>query len=616
MKRKKRLALVLALLMLLAGCGREPVASEEPKDGAVEPGELVSAGLLQTASPETSALSLFYYDGESVTCRTLYDTEREQTLLEQLNALPAQPVEEPDLTGWSLPCYGLWISSREGTGLYVAWADGLWLDQDGNVWQAEADFDAYWQQLEGEDEETGGSVLYFPNAGLLAPYDERFLAPVKEEHGIANLPLEMYMTVEDFTDGVATVCIDNQSGYEMSYSEYYSLQVERDGQWYTLPPKEELAFNDIAYLLPDLQQATMTCDLNPYGDLKAGHYRLAKDGMTAEFWLDETGALRERPDTASIAPEADITIEIFADGLSNVRVLLYNGTEEDTGYLWDFSLWRQEGDGWAEVPFLEPHGICGVQDPLPAGETAELTLDFEALFGALESGRYRLLMEAEGWSAEFCLDEAGALVQMKPRDKLTLTVQEVTPGSLCVRLWNQSDTDIYYSRAYSILREMNGAWEAVEPLERIGICGVEDLLPAGEMVSQDLPLTPYYENLPAGEYLLSMYGCTANFTMPPHVSMTVDRVTEGTAVVTFDNPTEEEETYGRVFRLSRLEDGIWYQLDSKVSFTLEAYSLAPGESCSETVYLSRWFDGVGFGVYRLEQEELVTAFEILEDVES
>lgn len=622
MKRIAALLFLFALFLTFAGCGNPTTGTaEQPAEGEAdvssskdadvsEPGNLLSA-----ASPETSALMVFYYDGEQTTVRTLYDDQQEQAILDELNALPAVEGETDALSQWSLPCYGLWICNKDGHDMNVAWSDGLWLSQDGTVWQVDADFAGIWQRLEGEDEENGLSVLYFPNAGLLADYDARFLALVGEDSGISALPLEMYMTVLDVSDGVATVLIDNQSGYEMDYSEYYSLQMERDGQWYILPPKENMAFNDIAHILPDLESVTVTCDLSPYGALQAGHYRLEKDGMYAEFWLDEQGTLDERQDTASIAPEADITMEIFADSLSDVQVLLHNGTEEDAGYLWDFILWKLEGDSWVSVPFLDSVGICGVQDPLPAGETAELTLDFEALFGALEAGQYRLVMESEGWSAEFCLDEAGALVQMKPRDKLTLTVQEVTPGSLCVRLWNQSDTDIYYNGAYSILREVNGAWEAVEPLERIGICGIEDLLPAGEMVIQNLPLTPYYENLPAGEYLLSMYGCTASFTMPPHVSMTVDRVTEGTAVVTFYNPTEEEETYGRVFRLSRLEDGIWYQLDSKVSFTLEAYSLAPGESRSETVYLSRWFDGVGFGVYRLEQAELVTAFEILEDVE-
>ncbi|MGM9538414.1 MAG: immunoglobulin-like domain-containing protein [Candidatus Onthomonas sp.] len=400
MKQMKAISLQLALCLALTGCGAAEITSDEPGCEAVEPGASVAAGLLQTASPETSALILFYYDGETVTSRTLYDEERELALLERINALPAQEAEEVDLSQWSLPCYGLWISAQDGTDLYAAWSEGLWLGGDGSVWQVEADFPDYWQLLEGEDEDNSLSVLSFPCAGLLASCDDRFLAPA-EEYTIANLPLRTYLTVLDVTDGITTVRIDNQSGYEMSYSEYYSLQVERDGEWFTLPPRETLAFNDIAYVLQDLEQATVTCDLTVYGDLTAGHYRLVKDDMAAEFWLDGQGALCEKPDGTDAAPEPGVSMEVFAEDLTAVRVLLHNDTDQDTGYLWDFTLWKREVDGWVSVPFLEPYGICGVQDPLPAGETVELFLDLESLFGALEDGQYRLLMESEGWAASF-----------------------------------------------------------------------------------------------------------------------------------------------------------------------------------------------------------------------
>ena len=110
-------------------------------------------------------------------------------------------------------------------------------------------------------------------------------------------------------------------------------------------------------------------------------------------------------DGGDTAPELDVSMEVFAEDLTAVRVLLHNKSEQDTGYLWDFSLWKRETDGWVSVPFLDPYGICGVQDPLPAGETAELSLDLESLFGTLERGQYRLLMESEGWSAPFEINQ-------------------------------------------------------------------------------------------------------------------------------------------------------------------------------------------------------------------
>lgn len=399
MKRIACFLLASVLLLSLMGCGASaPTGSN----------------LLAQASPDTSALTLYRYDGGEVVSRTIYDKDQEQKLLDRINALPAQPVEEPDLTAWTMPCYGLWISSQAGEGLYVAWSEGLWLDQDGNVWQIDADFPAYWEELEGADEETGLTVLNFPNSVLLAPNDDRFIFATAEkvnpvfygnpDEGISNLPLEMYMTVQSVTGGVATVLIDNQSGYEMSYDEYYSLQMDRNGQWCQLPMKGDVGFNDIAYVLQDLEQATVTCDLNIFGELSAGRYRLVKSDMYAEFSLDEEGNLVDNgtlPDFPAEDTEDDVTMTIVESDAKGARIQLTNNSQEDTGYLWDFSLWKQEGEDWSSVPFLESYGICGVADPLPAGETVELSLDFEALFGELESGKYRLLMESEGWSAEF-----------------------------------------------------------------------------------------------------------------------------------------------------------------------------------------------------------------------
>lgn len=279
---KKQTILAAAIIMImstfLAACG-----------GAR------GSGLLSNASPETSALTLSYYDGEQVLSRTLFDTARIQAIIDELNALEAAPLDSGALEDWTLPCYGLWIGGRDGMDNLVAWCDGVWLDQDGNVWQVDADFESYWNQLEGEDEEDGLSVLSFPNAGLLGKNDVRFLKPAGEAEpaadpdddlDIAHLPLGMYMTVQDVTDGVATVLIDNQSGSVMSYGEYYSLQKELDGMWYELPiAKTNIGFIDIAYELQDLEQATATCDLNIFGELSPGRYRLIKDDMTAEFTL-------------------------------------------------------------------------------------------------------------------------------------------------------------------------------------------------------------------------------------------------------------------------------------------------------------------------------------------
>ncbi len=69
--------LALVLVLTLAGCG-------------------TGSGLFADASPETSALSLYSYDGETVTRRILYDTEQEKAVLKALNQVSA------DLVSWIL----------------------------------------------------------------------------------------------------------------------------------------------------------------------------------------------------------------------------------------------------------------------------------------------------------------------------------------------------------------------------------------------------------------------------------------------------------------------------------------------------------------------------------
>ena len=49
--------------------------------------------------------------------------------------------------------------------------------------------------------------------------------------------------------------------------------------------RSDIVWHDIAYSIPDLTKATVTCDLKPYGKLQAGVYKLIKSDMEAVFEL-------------------------------------------------------------------------------------------------------------------------------------------------------------------------------------------------------------------------------------------------------------------------------------------------------------------------------------------
>lgn len=109
------------------------------------------------------------------------------------------------------------------------------------------------------------------------------LEDTSKNEGIAVMPLGMYMSIKEINDTVAVIEISNQSGYEMVYSEYFSLEKEENGEWVEVPILKDVTFRDDANVIKDLEKVEVTCDLKIFGDLEIGKYRLIKDDMMANF---------------------------------------------------------------------------------------------------------------------------------------------------------------------------------------------------------------------------------------------------------------------------------------------------------------------------------------------
>lgn len=106
------------------------------------------------------------------------------------------------------------------------------------------------------------------------------------DEGISTLPLEMYMTVTGYENGILTVVISNQSGYEMTYGEEYALQKQSEsGEWEDVEAVKDYAWEDIAWVLADGEDAEASYDLAVFGTLTAGTYKLVKLDLEAEFTL-------------------------------------------------------------------------------------------------------------------------------------------------------------------------------------------------------------------------------------------------------------------------------------------------------------------------------------------
>ena len=237
--------------------------------------------ILAGASLDTSAFQMYYFDGETVVVRTLYDSGTEKEVIKKINGIPLQAAEEDALSRMEPPFYGFWISGQDGFDISVAASSGVWLKNDGAVYYGDTDLSGLWEQMEGKDEDTW-NALNFPNAGRLSAYHTIFL--LKADEQTAEVPEGLTLTVEDIGTSEITVRITNNSGEEFSYGEYFSIQKQIDGQWYTVPVRaDNVGFQDIAHILPNGESASETYNLNIYGTLEPGTYRLVVETLSAEF---------------------------------------------------------------------------------------------------------------------------------------------------------------------------------------------------------------------------------------------------------------------------------------------------------------------------------------------
>ena len=270
---KKKYITVLMLSLLILAAVLYGIRNDRRNDNG--------GNILAGASPDTSALQMYYFDGETVVVRTLYDSGTEKEVIKKINVIPLLAAEEDALSQMEPPFYGFWISGQDGFDISVSPSGDVWLKNDGAVYYGDTDLSVLWEQMEGKDEDTW-NVLNFPNAGRLSAYHTIFL--LKADEQTAESPEGLTMTVEDIGTSGITVRIANNSGEEFSYGEYFSLQKQIDGQWYTIPVRaDNVGFQDIAHILPDGESASETYNLDLYGTLEPGIYRLVVETLFAEF---------------------------------------------------------------------------------------------------------------------------------------------------------------------------------------------------------------------------------------------------------------------------------------------------------------------------------------------
>lgn len=272
MKNKKRFAAIFVGCLCLAAGSMWLIKAKENK-----------IQLFRNVSPETSALALWYYDGTNVERSFLYDVETEHEVIDYFNHLKVKEADEVSLTDLTGPMYGFDIAKKDGMYFSAVWRDGYWLDHEDNIYQVTPDFNQILNQYSWKDKDTM-SIITFPNLYRLALSDGTWKKELLSESKKLNSD-GLAIQIKEFDGTILNVTLMNQTDAELCYGEYFTIQVQLDGVWYDIPAKEELCFNDIAYLLAGKEENEKTYDISFYGELPEGTYRLVVEGASAEFMI-------------------------------------------------------------------------------------------------------------------------------------------------------------------------------------------------------------------------------------------------------------------------------------------------------------------------------------------
>lgn len=298
----------------------------------------VSCRLLENASPATSALAIFYFDGEETKQKWIFDDEKKNEVIAEINGLNDRKEPQSRIADMTVPSYGIDICDKNGFSIWLTYSNGLWLTNDGAVYSAEYDFERLWSETSTEQTDAGKGGINMPNASILGEYDIRYYCKseelVSEKDGVK-------LTFASAEEDIVNVTFTNDSDEDFSYGDFYYLQKEIDGEWYQLPVRySNYGFKCILHVLQPGYSATEKCYLTMYGALKEGHYRIVLEdfaveiipdysGLAAKAAVRPTGAHTETDtNTNTGAPDAVFQSDADYRDISKVRTYLAGLTSD------------------------------------------------------------------------------------------------------------------------------------------------------------------------------------------------------------------------------------------------------------------------------------------------
>lgn len=293
---KKFSTLLLCGALALIGCSNAntaapdistpPTISEPASPELSDTLFLTGADLLANASPETSALAFYIYDGETVEQRYLFEEAETRRLLGVLSAVTLDEAADWTPADLTAPIYGIEIGGKDGWTVQGAWSNGYWIAQDGTVYGFDFDLSLFTEGYSWSDVTEWNTTTILPCARFLAQavdgWHPEWMTPSATLVAPEGITAELIKNTKDSV----TISLTNHTDADWMYGEGFSLQVLLDGVWYNVPETPgNWAFNAIGYSLSAGDSVEKTYSLESYGDLPTGTYRLETEGLTAEFNL-------------------------------------------------------------------------------------------------------------------------------------------------------------------------------------------------------------------------------------------------------------------------------------------------------------------------------------------
>lgn len=236
----------------------------------------------------------------------------------------------------------------------------------------------------------------------------------------------------------------------------------------------------------------------------------------------EKGGVGQVSAAQELDRQTDYAVEISDAHSWGASVVYKNNTDKDVLYKDDKPLQRKIDGVWHDV-LTDPDLTFPCPSMwLEAGDTLDFLKSWDGLYGRLENGEYRYVVEFYFEKsderifagAEFTVGDFGEPIPagtLKTKSNVTPSFgiemsaeqESVTPTSLRFTVTNNSTSPAEFGANYSLWRKVDGNWYTLMEITDYGTMTLElYALPIGESQSFEVNWEGLYGSLPEGEYAL------------------------------------------------------------------------------------------------------------------